>query len=85
MLRKGSASASSNFKEFLKNKKKEQDPEKKKHANKLLRTIMCEQWQIIALALPLSFLGTVQDFGTSHYIGKCVDALALEDYEDFNY
>ncbi len=59
LKKKGSASASDNFKDFLKGDKKEQDPEKKAQANKLLRKIMCDQWWILVLALPLSFLGAM--------------------------
>lgn len=53
-------------------------------SNKLLRTILCEQWYIVALALPLSFLGAIQDFGTSHFIGRTIDAMSSGDTEKFN-
>ena len=84
LLRKGSASASENLKNFFKNSKKEQDPEIAKASNKLLRKILCQQWYVVAFALPLSFLGTLQDFATSHFIGKCVDALDSSDWSDFD-
>ena len=68
----------------MKGSKKEQDPVKKKAANKLLREVMGEQCCILILAIPLSFLGSLQDLATSHYIGRALDALASEDQDEFN-
>lgn len=59
LLRKGSSSATENLVAFLKSSKKEQDPEKKVAANKLLRSLLCKQCLVISLAIPLSFLGTI--------------------------
>ena len=84
MKRKGSASASQNFADFIKGDKKEQDPVKKKAADKLLRQILCEQWWIVALALPLSFLGAMQEFATSHFIGRALDAMRVGDTDELN-
>lgn len=81
---KGSASASGNLKNFFKNEKKEQDPIVKAASNRLMKKIVCEQWYIIALALPLSFLGTLQDFATSHFIGKLLDAMSDGDWDAFD-
>lgn len=83
LRRKGSNSASQTLKEFFKSNKKEQDPEKRKAANKLLRVVICEQWWVMALALPLSFLGAIQEFGTSHFIGKTIQALSDNDMDEF--
>lgn len=69
---------------FLKSSKKEQDPQKKVAANKLLRNVLCKQCCVIGLAIPLSFMGTIQDLGTSHYIGKTIDAMKAEDNDEFN-
>ena len=83
LQKKGSASASANFMAFIKDSKKEQDPEKKRAANRLLRRILCDQWYIVVFALPLSFLGAIQDFGTSHFIGRCIDALNKGEKDEF--
>ena len=37
----------------------------------------------MALALPLSFLGAIQDFATSHFIGRTIDAMQKEDWDEF--
>ena len=81
---KGSASASANIANFFKNEKKEQNPEIKKASNRLLKKILCEQWYILVLALPLSFLGTLQDFATSHFIGQLLDAMADGEWDKFD-
>ena len=62
----------------------EQDPEKAKASNRLLRRIMCKQWHVIAVAIPLSFLGVIQDLGSSHFIGKSMDAMKEENWGDFD-
>ena len=84
LLRKGSASASQNFVAFLKQSSKEQDPEKKRASNRLLRNVICKQWYVIALAIPLSFLGTIQDLATSHFIGQTIDAMENSEWKKFD-
>jgi len=57
-------------KQFFKKEKKEIDPEKMKRVNKILRGLICEQWVLLIFALPLSFLGSLQEFTTPFFIGK---------------
>jgi len=57
---------------------------KKAAANRLLRTILCEQWVIVAVTLPLSFLGAMQEFSTSHFIGRTIDAMRTGDQDELN-
>ena len=45
---------------------------------------MCKQWYIIVVAIPLSFLGVIQDLGSSHFIGKSMDAMKSENWDDFD-
>ena len=84
--KQGSASAGDNLKSFFKKNKKDQDPEMAKASNTLLKKIMGEQKCLIAVALPLSFLGTIQNFATSHFIGKTIDAMdkAVKGGADWN-
>ena len=37
----------------------------------------------MALAIPLSFAGAIQEFGTSHFIGRTIDALNEDDMDEF--
>jgi len=69
---------------FLKSSNKEQEPEKKAAANKLLREVLCKQCCVIGFAIPLSFMGTIQDLGTSHFIGKTIDAMKSGESDEFN-
>ena len=43
--------------------------------NKILRRLLCEQWVLLAFALPLSFLGSLQEFTTPFFIGRILDSM----------
>ena len=45
---------------------------------------MCQQWFLLIIAIPLSFLGIIQDLGSSHFIGKSMDAMKNGEWDDFD-
>jgi hypothetical protein len=44
---------------FCKENKKAIDARKMTQVNKILKGLLCEQWVLLAFALPLSFLGSL--------------------------
>ena len=62
--------------EFCRSEKKDIDPEKMKKVNVILRRLICEQWCLLIFALPLSFLGSIQEFTTPYFIGEILDTMS---------
>jgi len=65
--------------QFCKSSKKDIDPEKMKRVNKILRGLLCEQRVLLIFALPLSFLGSLQEFTTPFFIGRILDSMQNEN------
>jgi ABC-type multidrug transport system fused ATPase/permease subunit len=65
--------------EFRKKENINRDPEKSKQADALLRRILKKECYLLAIAIPLSLLASVQEFTTPYFIGKSLDAMEKHD------
>ena len=64
---------------------KKKDEAIKKDANKLIWSMLGQQWCLLLIGAPFMFLGSFIDLMAPNYIGKILDDFLKEDFSDINW
>ena len=51
------------------------DPEKKKDVDRLLKRILKEECCLLSMGVPLTLVGSLQEFTSPFFIGKSLEAM----------